>query len=182
MPAKLLSCSFLPLLLPCFALSLLLPLVSPSPSAPPTLTILLLSILFIFLFPYTFPTLPPAISIWPARPLRVVLLRLVAVSSRRGARSDRGSHPHSAQNKAAFYKKSQDLSFRRLNISVRIFIVFFFFCSCLSGSGFCPAESYPGEDVFVKETIVRQSLADSMGTKFKTKRAELSKRMTHFYA
>lgn len=119
MPAKLLSRSFLTLSLPWFSLSHSLFLfVSPSLTVPhvcfsfsfisPTVSFSLplspSARLFIFLPLSPHSPLLPVCYLYLRYPLRAVLLRSAAVSSRRGARSGRGSHPRAAPNKAAFTK------------------------------------------------------------------------------
>lgn len=109
MPAKLLSLSFLTLSLPWLSLSRCLFLfVSLSITVPLVCSLSLVSSAASF-FSFSFIVLPfpPVISV-VAAPSRAVSLR--PVSSRRGARSGRGSHPHSAApNKAAFTKVPRPL-------------------------------------------------------------------------
>lgn len=111
MPAKLLSCSFLMLLLPWFSLFRERPrslCFAVSSSSSCLLFLLLFILLLSHLLYLTLPppsSFPPVCYLYRCCPPRLPLLRSVAASSRRGRRSGRGSQPRTAPNKAAFFTK-----------------------------------------------------------------------------
>lgn len=134
MPAKLLSCSFLMLLLPWFSLSLPRSLVLfVSPSLPlPRVCCCFFFLFFFFLTSSTslcrlpLPSRLSAISIAAARRDFNCCGRWLQVRGEDDGQAEAANHAR-RRIKLLFLRKSQDLCFQTLHIFVRIFIDFFLF-------------------------------------------------------